>query len=148
MFRKINAFVRFQIHLNHVDKLIMLLLPHYETGLFAKGIQLLDFRQSAAQWQWLQPFAVCRIVNILCILGTWKSTESNRFSQGMQKSTHTYCIYWIIPFFLHESKHLDFCNILQNYKHFVKPNQMPVYHPFYFHIIGIVLSINAQCHGG
>lgn len=37
---------------------MMLLLPHYETGLFAKGIQLLDFRQTA-EWHWLQPYAEC-----------------------------------------------------------------------------------------
>ncbi len=36
---------------------MMLLLPHYETGFFAKGVQLLDFRQTASQWQWLQSYA-------------------------------------------------------------------------------------------
>nr|VZI03157.1 unnamed protein product [Spirometra erinaceieuropaei] len=49
--------LEFQIHLNYVDQFLMFLLPYYETGLFAKCIQLLDFQQSASQWQWLQPYA-------------------------------------------------------------------------------------------
>ncbi|KAL5972093.1 HEAT repeat-containing protein 1 [Taenia solium] len=35
----------------------MLLIPHHETGFFAKCIQLIDFKNSSSNWQWLQPFA-------------------------------------------------------------------------------------------
>uniref|UniRef100_A0A5K3EUW4 HEAT repeat-containing protein 1 n=1 Tax=Mesocestoides corti TaxID=53468 RepID=A0A5K3EUW4_MESCO len=48
---------KFQVHLNYVDEFMMLLLPHYGTGLFAKGIQLLDFRCTLSHWLWLKPFA-------------------------------------------------------------------------------------------
>ncbi|KAH9283621.1 HEAT repeat-containing protein 1 [Echinococcus granulosus] len=48
---------KYEVHLHYLDEFMMLLIPHYESGLFAKCIQLLDFKNTSSNWHWLQPFA-------------------------------------------------------------------------------------------
>lgn len=49
---------RFHVHRFNVDDLLRSIMPYHETGLFAKFLQLLDFRSASDEIQWLKPYAV------------------------------------------------------------------------------------------
>nr|CAH8848081.1 unnamed protein product [Trichobilharzia regenti] len=48
---------KFQIHLHNVEDFIRCIIPYHETGLFVKFIQILNFKQLPASFQWLKPYA-------------------------------------------------------------------------------------------
>ncbi|CAH8848171.1 unnamed protein product [Trichobilharzia szidati] len=48
---------KFQIHLHNVEDFIRCVIPYHETGLFVKFIQILNFKQLPASFQWLKPYA-------------------------------------------------------------------------------------------
>lgn len=34
-----------------------LIIPHYESGLFIKAVQILDYKDIGSDWLWLKPYA-------------------------------------------------------------------------------------------
>ncbi|KAF7262515.1 hypothetical protein EG68_00185 [Paragonimus skrjabini miyazakii] len=48
---------KFQIHLYYVQDFIRCVMPYHETGLFAKFLQLIDFKSCGQEFRWMEPYA-------------------------------------------------------------------------------------------
>ncbi|VDO07572.1 unnamed protein product [Rodentolepis nana] len=48
---------KYEVPRHYVDDFMRLMIPHYESGLFIKAIQLLDYNDISPDWRWLKPYA-------------------------------------------------------------------------------------------
>ncbi|KAF8567532.1 hypothetical protein P879_05822 [Paragonimus westermani] len=48
---------KFQVHLYYVQDFIRCVMPYHETGLFAKFLQLIDFKSCGQEFKWMEPYA-------------------------------------------------------------------------------------------
>ncbi|KAF6778848.1 hypothetical protein AHF37_02828 [Paragonimus kellicotti] len=48
---------KFQIHLYYVQDFICCVMPYHEAGLFAKFLQLIDFKSCGQEFKWMEPYA-------------------------------------------------------------------------------------------
>nr|CDS31330.2 hypothetical transcript [Hymenolepis microstoma] len=48
---------KYEVPRHYTDDFMRLLIPHYESGLFIKALQVLDYNDISSDWLWLKPYA-------------------------------------------------------------------------------------------